>query len=100
MHPLSTADESLSPSIPTVASDLSVRYTRTVHVGSRFTVWLQIDGSITLLSCDVPTGGSVCSDSTHTVAIPAGSRLEFFIGDSLGFNSLNGDVLIGWRDSH
>jgi hypothetical protein len=47
----------------------------------------------------VNVGGSTCADSSDTAPIPAGSTIAFFIGDRLGFNSLSGDVMIGWRDS-
>ena len=58
------------------------------------TLALRVGGLETALTCTVPTGGTTCSDSTHTVSVPPGSKIDFGVHDA---SSSDVAVHLGWR---
>jgi hypothetical protein len=58
---------------------------------------LVVNGSASALTCTVPAGASTCSDTTHTVAITAGSEVAFEALDT-GVAAV-APVTFGWQAS-
>jgi hypothetical protein len=87
----------LSPASPVVARDLSVQ--APVLSNASWTVVLQVDGSDTALQCTAPPVSVilVCNDTSHAVAIPAGSQMLIKVTKSTGTTSVATALLFGFR---
>jgi hypothetical protein len=58
---------------------------------------LVVNGTASALTCTVPAGSSICSDTTHTVAITAGSEVAFEAVNT--GNAAVAPVTFGWQAS-
>jgi hypothetical protein len=88
----------LSPPIPTVARDLTVRLTTPNPAGVSRNVSV-FNGRIYVLQCSVPDSASSCSNTTRAGAIPANSELLILVltdNTSAGPSPVT-DALVTWR---
>jgi hypothetical protein len=60
---------------------------------SNVTVTMFVNGTASALTCTTGAGGS-CTDTTHTVAVPAGAVIEFQVKNNSGTSIA---ALIGWE---
>jgi len=58
---------------------------------------LVVNGTASGLTCTVAAGSSICSDTTHTVAITAGSEVAFEAVNT--GNAAVAPVTFGWQAS-
>ncbi len=65
-------------------------------VPSDVTFTLDVNGAPTSLSCTIQTGGSICSDSGHTVAIPPGDYVDISVLVSSVFSVR---ATFGWTET-
>ena len=91
----------LSPPVPTVARDLTIRLFSPPAIGQR-TVRLRADGVSTPLGCTVVESALACQDTNSAVPIPANTRLSL---EFTGTNIVGGllfavpatTALVTWR---
>ena len=88
----------VSPAIPVVARDLSVRFTSAPLGGNR-TVTLIVDGVPSQLACQASGDQAACTDTGHVVLIPGGSGLVLQVHSENGvlFTVPATDAEVSWR---
>ncbi len=85
----------LSPAVPIVARDLSVRSDQ--GLSGTETITLRVNGADTALSCEV-AGDGTCQDTTHAVTIPPGSTIAIRLELTNSSGGVSGGVVrFGWR---
>lgn len=88
----------LSPARTIVARDLSVRDDSSY--GAAISIVLNVNGVDSALGCTTVAGGGTktCSDTTHAVTIPPGSRIELHQShDTSGGAGIDYPFRFGWR---
>jgi hypothetical protein len=83
-----------SSNLAGIAGNLSGETPTAVPAAVSFT--LDVNGSPTSVSCTIPAEGSICSDSDHTAAIPAGAYVDISVTDSGVFS---GRATFGWTET-
>lgn len=88
----------VSPAIPVVARDLSVRFTSAPLGGNR-TVTLIVDGVPSQLACQASGNQAACTDTGHEVLIPGGSGrvLQVHSENGVLFTVPATDAEVSWR---
>jgi hypothetical protein len=91
-----SVNDTLSPAVPIVARDLSVRSDDTVVYDRVYT--LRMSAASTALTCAMPPGSFTCTDTTHTVTIPANSAISILLQtDASGGAGTPPSSRFGWR---
>jgi hypothetical protein len=68
-------------------SNLSALASTAVAAGGRATITVLVNNVAKELSCEIPAGSTTCTDTTHTVSVPAGAFLQVQVA-SVGAGSL------------
>jgi hypothetical protein len=86
---------SLSPAVPTIARDLSVKLTAAPGAGEIRQVTLTVNGADTALVCAIFDASTTCVAGASAVPVPAGAELAMSVGGSAG--AATADVMFGFR---
>jgi hypothetical protein len=93
---MESVNETLSPAVPIVARDLSVQDGSVSTLNRSYT--LRVNGTNTALTCAMPPSSSTCTDTTHTVTIPANSTISIvYLDDFSGGVVAQHAIRFGWR---
>jgi hypothetical protein len=97
---LETDAEAGTSALPSTAANLWVS-TPSIPLSAGWIFTLRVNGANTNLSCLITTLGSTpnCSDTTHTVTIPAGATVDLAMTETGGGASSPIPITFGWTDA-
>lgn len=91
----------LTPAVPIIAQDLAVRDEVSSPDDNTRIYVLRVNGADTALTCSIVLGAHDCTDTTHSVTIPADSEVTIHRAVTTGTGGGADDtaVLAAWRAS-